>query len=175
MPHVTTHATAPTAAPPAMTAQTAASSREANLLMALILTAARVTAMTARGLQIVRMTQLKKKALRTAGSVDLEIGDRIRTLRLARDVTQQGLADRIGVTFQQLQKYERGTNRVSASRLLDIANALGAAVTELLPATTNGQNGSAADLAKLITFYMRLNGEDKQRVLDYVGRLADRS
>lgn len=121
------------------------------------------------------MTQLKKKALRTAGSVDLEIGDRIRTLRLARDVTQQGLADRIGVTFQQLQKYERGTNRVSASRLLDIANALGAAVTELLPATTNGQNGSAADLAKLITFYMRLNGEDKQRVLDYVGRLADRS
>ncbi len=62
--------------------------------------------------------------------VDIEkhIGDRIRERRLLLGLTQQELADAIGVTYQQAHKYEKGINRVSAGRLLDIANQLGVSV-----------------------------------------------
>lgn len=53
-----------------------------------------------------------------------EIGARLRACREAAGLTQQQLADAIGVTFQQLQKYERGDNRISAPRLLDLCHAL---------------------------------------------------
>lgn len=56
--------------------------------------------------------------------VDIEVGQRIRALRSSQGLTQTELAQLIGVTFQQIQKYESGANRVSASRLLDIARAL---------------------------------------------------
>lgn len=56
-----------------------------------------------------------------ASAADLEIGERIRAVRLARRVSQSALADQLGVTFQQLQKYEKGSNRISASRLLKAA------------------------------------------------------
>ena len=61
---------------------------------------------------------------RRAGAEDLEIGRKIRALRLERGLSQSGLADGIGLTFQQVQKYEKGTNRVSAGRLHKIAELL---------------------------------------------------
>src|SRR5437868_7888755 len=61
---------------------------------------------------------------RRAGAEDLEIGRKIRALRLERGLSQSGLADGIDLTFQQLQKYEKGTNRVSAGRLQRIADIL---------------------------------------------------
>src|SRR5882762_9453889 len=61
---------------------------------------------------------------RRAGAEDLEIGRKIRALRLERGLSQSGLADGIGLTFQQVQKYEKGTNRVSAGRLQRIAELL---------------------------------------------------
>jgi transcriptional regulator with XRE-family HTH domain len=60
--------------------------------------------------------------------VDILVGQKIRSLRIERDISQSELATGIGVTFQQVQKYEKGTNRVSASRLVQIANILGADV-----------------------------------------------
>lgn len=57
--------------------------------------------------------------------VDKFIGDRIYQLRLANGYSRQQLAEMIGVTHQQLQKYEKGTNRIAAGRLLLIAKALG--------------------------------------------------
>jgi len=57
--------------------------------------------------------------------IDIHVGGRIRTRRLLRGMTQDTLASRLGVSFQQLQKYETGFNRVSASRLSEIANNLG--------------------------------------------------
>jgi transcriptional regulator with XRE-family HTH domain len=59
-----------------------------------------------------------------AHSLDVAIGHRIRERRRARGMSQQALASAVGVTFQQIQKYERGANRVSFSRLLEIAHAL---------------------------------------------------
>jgi len=52
---------------------------------------------------------------RRAGAEDIEIGQKIRALRLERGLSQSGLAEGIGLTFQQVQKYEKGTNRVSAA------------------------------------------------------------
>jgi transcriptional regulator with XRE-family HTH domain len=61
---------------------------------------------------------------RRAGAEDIEIGRKIRALRLERGLSQSGLADGIDLTFQQVQKYEKGTNRVSAGRLQRIADIL---------------------------------------------------
>lgn len=54
-------------------------------------------------------------------SVDVHVGQRVRQRRWMLGVTQQRLADLIGVKFQQVQKYETGANRISASRLWDVA------------------------------------------------------
>jgi len=56
--------------------------------------------------------------------VDVHVGKRIRHRRWMVGMTQQQLAERVGIKFQQIQKYETGMNRVSASRLWDIADAL---------------------------------------------------
>ncbi|NKL56888.1 helix-turn-helix domain-containing protein [Rhizobium leguminosarum] len=56
--------------------------------------------------------------------VDVEVGRRIRMRRVWMDKSQQALGEAIGVTFQQVQKYEKGINRVGASRLQQIATAL---------------------------------------------------
>jgi len=59
-----------------------------------------------------------------AHKVDVHVGKRIRQRRWLTGMTQQSLAERVGIKFQQIQKYETGANRVSASRLWDIADAL---------------------------------------------------
>ena len=61
--------------------------------------------------------------------VDLHVGSRVRMRRKMIGVTQEALAGALGVTFQQIQKYERGANRVSASKLYAIATALHAPVS----------------------------------------------
>jgi transcriptional regulator with XRE-family HTH domain len=61
---------------------------------------------------------------RRAGAEDIEIGRKIRAVRLEKGLSQSNLADGIGLTFQQVQKYEKGTNRVSAGRLQRIAELL---------------------------------------------------
>ena len=59
-----------------------------------------------------------------AHMVDIHVGKRIRQRRWLTGLTQQRLAELVGIKFQQIQKYETGANRVSASRLWDIADAL---------------------------------------------------
>jgi transcriptional regulator with XRE-family HTH domain len=66
---------------------------------------------------------------RRAGAEDVEIGRKIRALRLERGLSQSGLAEGIGLTFQQVQKYEKGANRVSAGRLQRIADLLSVPIT----------------------------------------------
>ena len=55
---------------------------------------------------------------------DIKLGARLRELRKLRDLSQDALAKKVGVTFQQIQKYEKGVNRISASMLYDIAKVL---------------------------------------------------
>lgn len=61
--------------------------------------------------------------------VDAHVGKRIRHRRWMIGMTQQQLADKVGIKFQQIQKYETGMNRVSASRLWDISDALGVPIS----------------------------------------------
>lgn len=64
--------------------------------------------------------------------IDQKIGARIREFRLLRSMSQGALAEKLGITFQQLQKYEKGTNRVSASALILICKELGITPNHIL-------------------------------------------
>ena len=64
-------------------------------------------------------------AKKSPDPVDVEVGRRIRVQRMARGMSQTELGKRIGVTFQQVQKYEKGANRVGAGRLTRIATLTG--------------------------------------------------
>jgi transcriptional regulator with XRE-family HTH domain len=61
---------------------------------------------------------------RAANAIDRKVGQRVRSRRLELGMSQERLAELLGVTFQQVQKYEKGVNRIAVSRLFDIANAL---------------------------------------------------
>ena len=61
---------------------------------------------------------------RAANAVDKKVGQRVRSRRLEIGMSQERLAELLGVTFQQVQKYEKGVNRIAVGRLLDIATAL---------------------------------------------------
>ena len=63
--------------------------------------------------------------IETDAAIDAAVGRRIRTLRIARGISQSEIAKALGVTFQQVQKYEKGTNRISVSRLQQTAELFG--------------------------------------------------
>jgi transcriptional regulator with XRE-family HTH domain len=73
---------------------------------------------------------------RAANSVDLLVGSRSRIVRMRRKMTQAALGELLDVTFQQIQKYEKGVNRVGASRLHQIASALGVPISEFFAGAT---------------------------------------
>jgi transcriptional regulator with XRE-family HTH domain len=114
---------------------------------------------------------------RAASSVDREIGARVRARRLETGTSQTSLADAIGVTFQQVQKYEGGVNRVSASTLMEIARALGVSVSALLPRSSGA---GEADLAvfddpqthQTAQLIMSMNAEGRRVLLSIVRALA---
>ena len=92
---------------------------------------------------------------------DREVGLRVRTLRQSRRMSQNDVGERLGITFQQIQKYERGANRVGASRLQQISDALGVSpfyffegaptVGKKMPAQKEGELSEGAILAFLAT------------------------
>jgi len=65
-----------------------------------------------------------KQAIRAATDVDAYVGSQLKSLRKSTRLSQTDLANKVGVTFQQIQKYERGTNRIGASRLWDFCKVL---------------------------------------------------
>jgi transcriptional regulator with XRE-family HTH domain len=81
--------------------------------------------------------------------VDVAVGARIRLFRKLRGLSQQALAESAGVTFQQIQKYERGANRVSASMLARIAGALRTPIAELF-GEVGGGAGAVDEVAAML-------------------------
>lgn len=67
----------------------------------------------------------KDRPVRTADPIDIHVGARVRERRRVLNISQARLAEAIGVTFQQVQKYERGFNRIGSSRIYEIARVLG--------------------------------------------------
>lgn len=72
-------------------------------------------------------------AKRAGSDADQQIGARVRAARMARGMSQERLGEALGITFQQIQKYEKGTNRVAVSTLFKIAAALDVAPADLVP------------------------------------------
>jgi transcriptional regulator with XRE-family HTH domain len=70
--------------------------------------------------------------VKSPDKIDVEVGQRIKVQRQAASLSQTALADGLGVTFQQVQKYEKGVNRVGAGRLTKIAHVLGVPIGTLL-------------------------------------------
>lgn len=117
-----------------------------------------------------------------AHRLDVALGARIRRFRKARNMSQERLADAAGVTFQQIQKYERGANRVSFSRLALIANALNTPLSELIAGLEPSPRPGAIALAdmmhtpgasELIEAYAAIRAENvRQCLLSLVQELA---
>lgn len=63
--------------------------------------------------------------------IDVIVGQNLRAIRVKNGLSQEQLADAVGVSFQQIQKYECGKNRISASRLVEMANSLGVELEEM--------------------------------------------
>ena len=82
---------------------------------------------------------------RRPNPVDLHVGGRVRMRRKLLGVSQEQLADSLGLTFQQVQKYERGANRVSASKLYEIAKTLQVPVSFFFDGLADPMDGSEND------------------------------
>jgi transcriptional regulator with XRE-family HTH domain len=83
-------------------------------------------------------------------SVDKIVGERVRSRRKQINMSQTELAEAIGLTFQQIQKYERGFNRISASRLVDIATALGITAESVIGGLSGEVSRPPVDAASLL-------------------------
>jgi transcriptional regulator with XRE-family HTH domain len=81
---------------------------------------------------------------RSPNTVDQHIGSRIRQRRNELHLSQEKLAEAMGISFQQVQKYEKGTNRVAGSRMVQIAVLLKADIDFFYPAKANGQRPVAS-------------------------------
>jgi len=97
-------------------------------------------------------------------SFDKSIGARIRAYRKAFGLSQKALADQIGVRFQQVQKYENGSNRIAASRLEGIARALGVPVSRLLH-DSNADVLQNDDCAELLDLFVQLPQHQRAEIL----------
>jgi len=80
--------------------------------------------------------------------IDRHVGSRVRMRRMLIGMTQEKLGEALKITFQQVQKYEKGTNRISASRLQQIANVLGVTISFFYEgAPTEAEAGGFAESA----------------------------
>ena len=80
-----------------------------------------------------------KKTGKRANWVDLAVGRNVRVWRMVKGMTQEQLADRVGVTFQQLQKYEIGGNRIPTGRLVKLSGILGVPISALFEGTNGAE------------------------------------
>ena len=89
---------------------------------------------------------------RRADNRDAEVGRRVRSRRLECRLSQTELADRIGVTFQQVQKYEKGVNRIGAGRLQRISEALEVPISFFFGGGTSSTQREAAGAESVFGF-----------------------
>lgn len=125
--------------------------------------------------------------VRERDDIDLHVGARLRFRRLERGMSQEALATSVGLRFQQIQKYEKGQNRIGASRLYRLAAALDVPLAyffEGLPAIgSEAELGpmrhtlaflGTADGQELVQAYMAIeDAPTRRKLLDFVQSLAD--
>lgn len=118
---------------------------------------------------MLKKTPQKELRQRSATKNDIELGKRIRLRRVEQKISQAELGAKLGVSFQQVQKYEKGVNRVGAARLQQIANALGVPVTFFYDGDTKNREvesllflDSAFSL-RLLRAYAKIKDQTVQR------------
>ena len=92
----------------------------------------------------------EERGARRANLLDSHVGSRVRLRRMLLGISQEKLGERLGLTFQQIQKYEKGINRIGASRLYELAGVLGVPVQYFYddaPSMT-AANGAVAGMAE---------------------------
>ena len=95
---------------------------------------------------------------RRADNRDAEVGRRVRSRRLECRLSQTELADRIGVTFQQVQKYEKGVNRIGAGRLQRISEALEVPISFFFSGTAGSAKAESGGGAESVFGFMQTSG-----------------
>jgi transcriptional regulator with XRE-family HTH domain len=114
--------------------------------------------------------------------VDAHVGKRIRHRRWMVGMTQQQLAERVGIKFQQIQKYETGMNRVSASRLWDVADVLGVGISFFFEGIDEARSGKSPvegdiladkEALDLVRTYYAIPEEQRRRLFDLARVLSD--
>jgi transcriptional regulator with XRE-family HTH domain len=114
--------------------------------------------------------------------VDVHVGKRIRHRRWMIGMTQQQLADKVGIKFQQIQKYETGMNRVSASRLWDISEALevqiafffeGLAQQDMAKSEVAGDILADKEALALVRSYYAIPEAQRRRLFELAKVLSD--
>jgi transcriptional regulator with XRE-family HTH domain len=113
--------------------------------------------------------------------VDIHVGKRIRHRRWMIGMTQQQLADKVGIKFQQIQKYETGMNRVSASRLWDIAETLGVEISfffeglseNAAPAPARADILADKEALDLVRSYYAIPEAQRRRLFDLARVLSE--
>lgn len=130
-----------------------------------------------------------KRNPREANQIDAHVGSRVRLRRQLLKMSQEKLGDELGVTFQQVQKYERGANRIGASRLYSLANVLDVPVNFFFDGLTGVAAGGVAESDQSPIVYDFIQSSDgvalaeafsriktpkvRRRVLELVRSLAD--
>lgn len=122
---------------------------------------------------------------RSATALDVRIGQAVRRRRLEIEMSQERLAELLGITFQQIQKYEKGVNRIAASRLWDISKALDMPITRFFEGASKtparalrGEAGpdphTDAESAKLLSLFGSIKSRTvRKRVVQLVATMAD--
>jgi transcriptional regulator with XRE-family HTH domain len=98
--------------------------------------------------------------------VDVHVGARLKMLRVQRGMSQTAVAESVGLTFQQIQKYENGSNRISASRLVEFASALGVPIRSFF-------EGLAADDAQPPALPIREPTQLDYEIVGLLSRVED--
>lgn len=121
------------------------------------------------------MIKTKRAKPKRPDLIDIHIGQNIRWHRMMRGLSQEHLASNLNVTYQQLQKYELGVNRVSASRLYSLAKALNVAVGDFYRGLENKNKEDRAATAvlydldresiEMLALYRRIPDKDVRRLL----------
>src|SRR3954463_9589733 len=101
---------------------------------------------------------ITKVDARRADSRDVDVGKRVRSRRLECGLSQTELANKIGVTFQQVQKYEKGVNRIGASRLQRISEALEVPITFFFDASPHAAARGASSSPDSVFGFMQTSG-----------------
>ena len=111
------------------------------------------------------MTKMKKTSAKSPNSTDAYVGSRVRMRRKVLGMSQEKLGEQLGITFQQVQKYEKGANRIGASRLQTISQVLDMPISYFFPQETPvaGGMGENAQSDYVSDFMMSSEGIELNR------------